>query len=155
MVNSQTTVNILMVDDNENDCILLREALRVSDLDHVLHTLQNPVELIDYLYRRGRYEGSVEPRPNLILLDLNMPKTDGHAILYEVRKDPLLKDIPIAALTESSAWDEISRCYELGATAVFNRREWFEDLIQIIRICGSYWFKCMTLEIHHFTTAPT
>jgi CheY-like chemotaxis protein len=148
MAQSKTTVKILMVDDDEDDCILVRDALRASDLDHELHTLPDGVELMDYLYQRGQYEGSFVPRPDLVLLDLNMPKKDGREVLYEVRKDPLLKDIPIAVLTGSSEWDDISRCYELGATAVFNKSEWFEDLIQIMKICGTYWFKCMTWEIH-------
>lgn len=145
---NQTRVKILMVDDDEDDCFLVREALRASDLDHELHTLPDGMELIDYLYRRGRYKNLNEPQPDLILLDLNMPRKGGREVLLEVRQDPCLKDIPIAVLTGSSDWSDISRCYELGATAVFNKGEWFDDLVKIIKICGAYWFKCMTWEIH-------
>jgi CheY-like chemotaxis protein len=148
MEHGQTRVKILMVDDDADDCFLVNEALRASDLDHELQTLPDGVELLDYLYRRGQYEDLTGALPDLILLDLNMPRKDGREVLYELRQDPSLRNIPIAVLTGSSEWCDISRCYELGATVVFNKSEWFQDLINIITICGNYWFKWMTWKIH-------
>lgn len=147
MEQGRNKAKIVMVDDDEDDCILVEEALKSGDLNHELLMLSDGDELIDYLHREGRYKDLRGPYPDLIILDLNMPKKDGYQALREIRQDLILKDIPITVLTGSSKWGDILRCYDLGATTVFTKGEWFQDIISIIEMCATYWFRCMTTAL--------
>jgi len=144
----QTTVRILMADDDEDDCMLAREALAESRLVNELHIVQDGEELMDYLYHRGQYiDKSNSPRPGLILLDLNMPKKDGREALREIKTDPDLKQIPVIVLTTSRAEEDIYRTYDLGANSFIIKPVTFASLVEVMRTIGKYWFEIVELPL--------
>lgn len=148
MKGRRTTVTILMADDDEDDCMLAREALAESRLFNDLHVVRDGEELMDYLYRRGQYvNAKIAPRPGLILLDLNMPKKDGREALQEIKTNPDLRHIPIIVLTTSKAEEDIHRSYDLGANSFITKPVTFASLVDVIRIIGRYWFEIVELPL--------
>ncbi len=148
MKGRRTTVTILMADDDEDDCMLAREALAESRLAHELHVVEDGEELMDYLYRRGQYaEQSSAPRPALILLDLNMPKKDGREALREIKTDPNLRQIPVVVLTTSKLEEDIYRTYDLGANSFITKPVMFASLIEVMKNIGKYWFEIVELPL--------
>ncbi len=148
MKGRRTTVTILMADDDEDDCMLASEALAESRLANDLHVVQNGEELMDYLYRRGKYvDFGSSPRPGLILLDLNMPKKDGREALKEIKADPQLRQIPIVVLTTSKAEEDIYRSYDLGANSFITKPVTFAALVEVMKTIGKYWFEIVELPL--------
>jgi len=144
----RTTVTILMADDDEDDCMLAREALAESRLANALYLVRDGEELLDYLHQRGKYTDlNLAPRPGLILLDLNMPKKDGREALREIKTDPQLKHIPIVVLTTSKAEEDIYRSYELGANSYITKPVTFASLVEVMRTIGKYWFEIVELPL--------
>lgn len=142
----QTTVTILMADDDEDDCMLAREALAESRLANQLHIVNDGEQLMDYLHHRGLYANkSSAPRPNLILLDLNMPKKDGREALREIKADPLLRKIPVVILTTSKAEEDVYSSYDLGANSFIIKPMTFTSLVEVMRTIGKYWFEIVEL----------
>jgi len=139
--------SIVMVDDDEDDCLVIKEALDESELDHTLTILGSGSELLDYLRGRGKYAGIKPEYPDLILLDLYMPGLSGMEVLRDIRKDPEFSHLDVVVLTDSTDWPELRECYRLGATAVFTKGKWLQTFAEIIRISGSYWFKFVTLQL--------
>jgi len=147
----RTSVTILMADDDEDDCILAREALKESRLANDLLCVQDGEELMDYLYRRGQYtEQSSSPRPGLILLDLNMPRKDGREALKEIKTNPNLRQIPVVVLTTSKVEEDIYRSYNLGANSFITKPVTFESLLEVMQLLGKYWFGIVELPLEHF-----
>jgi CheY-like chemotaxis protein len=144
----RTTVTILMADDDEDDCMLAREALAESRLANDLYLVRDGEELMDYLHQRGQYTDlKLAPRPGLILLDLNMPKKDGREALREIKADPQLKHIPVVVLTTSKAEEDIYRSYELGANSYITKPVTFASLVEVMRTIGKYWFEIVELPL--------
>jgi len=140
MLKHRSKITILMVDDDEDDRFIMRTAFQESSLDHDLTCFQNGQEMMDYLHRCGKDESFDAPRPDLILLDLNMPVKDGRIVLYEIKNDPDLKDIPVVVLTDSEDAVDAIQCYELGASLFYTKSQWIEILVEIIRNSGEFWF---------------
>ena len=148
MKGRRTSVTILMADDDEDDCMLAREALVESRLANDLHFVRDGEELMDYLYRRGRYvEPESSPRPGLILLDLNMPKKDGREALQEIKANVQLRHIPIVVLTTSKAEEDIYRSYDLGANSFITKPVTFAALVEVMKTIGKYWFEIVELPL--------
>ncbi len=148
MKGRRTIVTILMADDDEDDCMLAREALVESRLANDLHVVRNGEELMDYLYQRGEYTDKLTaPRPGLILLDLNMPRKDGREALREIKADPKLRQIPIVVLTTSKAEEDIYRSYDLGANSFIIKPVTFASLVEVMKTIGRYWFEIVELPI--------
>lgn len=148
MKGRRTTVTILMADDDEDDCMLAREALAESRLANDLRLVRDGEELMDYLYRRGSYvDSSSSPRPGLILLDLNMPRKDGREALREIKADPALRHIPIVVLTTSKAEEDIYRSYDLGANSFITKPITFAALVEVMKTIGKYWFEIVELPL--------
>lgn len=148
MKGRRTTVTILMADDDEDDCMLAREALAESRLRNDLHFVQDGEELMDYLYRRGQYaQKSSSPRPALILLDLNMPKKDGREALREIKTDPNLRQIPVVVLTTSKSEEDIYRTYDLGANSFITKPVTFASLVEVMKTIEKYWFEIVELPL--------
>jgi CheY-like chemotaxis protein len=144
----QTSVKILLADDDEDDCMLAREALAESRLSTELHVVKDGEELMDYLYHRGRYVfPNSSPRPGLILLDLNMPKKDGREALKEIKNDPELRKIPVIILTTSKAEEDIHHTYDLGANSFIIKPTSFPSLVEVMRMIGKYWFEIVELPL--------
>jgi CheY-like chemotaxis protein len=139
-------VTILMADDDADDRKMTKEAFEESRLANDLRFVENGVELMDYLYRRGQYaDPATSPRPGLILLDLNMPKKDGREALQEIKADPNLKNIRVVILTTSKAEEDILRTYKLSAASYITKPVTFERLVEVIRTLGKYWLEIVEL----------
>ncbi|PPS39974.1 response regulator [Chroococcidiopsis sp. TS-821] len=137
-----------MADDDEDDCMLAREAFSESRLANDLHFVRDGEELMDYLHQRGRYAAANSaPRPGLILLDLNMPRKDGREALKEIKADPNLRQIPVVVLTTSKAEEDIYRSYDLGANSFITKPVTFASLVEVMRTIGKYWFEIVELPI--------
>ena len=148
MKESETIVTILMADDDEDDHILVREALAESLVPIVLYIVSNGEELLNYLYNRGLYtEKSKAPRPGLILLDLNMPEKNGLEVLQEIKTDPILRSIPVIVLSSSDEPEDIYHSYNLGANSFITKPVTFAALVEIMKSIGKYWFEIVQLPL--------
>ncbi|MBW4672955.1 MAG: response regulator [Desmonostoc geniculatum HA4340-LM1] len=146
MKGRETNVTILMADDDEDDGVLVREALAESQLPIELYIVGNGEELMDYLYHRGRYaDNSSKLHPGLILLDLNMPKKGGLEALKEIKTDPQLRQIPVVMLSTSSAQEDIYNTYDLGANSFIIKPVTFTLLVEVMKTLGKYWFEIVQL----------
>jgi CheY-like chemotaxis protein len=139
-------ITILMADDDQDDCLLVKDAFVQSRLANDLHFVANGEELMDYLYHRGAYaDRAHHPQPGLILLDLNMPRKDGREALHEIKSDPDLRSIPVVVLTTSKAEEDIVRSYDTGANSFITKPVTFEGLVDLIKSLGEYWFEIVEL----------
>lgn len=139
-------ITILMADDDPDDRMMTQEAFEESRLANDLRFVENGVELMDYLHRRGKYaEPASSPRPGLILLDLNMPKKDGREALQEIKADPKLRNIRIVIMTTSKAEEDILRTYDLGASSYVTKPVTFTALVDVIQTLGKYWLEIVEL----------
>jgi CheY-like chemotaxis protein len=139
-------ITILMADDDPDDRMMTQEAFEESRLANDLRFVENGVELMDYLHRRGKYaDPASSPRPGLILLDLNMPKKDGREALQEIKADPKLRNIRIVIMTTSKAEEDILRTYDLGASSYVTKPVTFSALVDVIQTLGKYWLEIVEL----------
>lgn len=146
MKKSGKMITIIMADDDPDDRELAREAFKECRLANEVHFVEDGEELMDYLYRRGKYSDLPgAPLPALILLDLNMPRKDGREALKEIKSDPDLKRIPIVVLTTSKAEEDILRTYDLGVNSYVTKPVTFESLVETVKVIGKYWFEIVEL----------
>jgi len=139
-------ITILVAEDDEDDRLLMQEALEENRLANDLHFVVDGEDLMDYLLRRGKYrDPKSAPRPSLILLDLNMPRKDGREALKEIKADPNLRKIPIVVLTTSKAEEDILRTYDLGVSSFIAKPVVFDSMVQIMKMIGTYWFEIVEL----------
>jgi CheY-like chemotaxis protein len=137
---------VLLADDDEDDRMLTAEALRESKLANELTTVNDGEELMDYLYRRGKYAPPASaPRPGLVLLDLNMPRKDGREALREMKADAGLRSIPVVILTTSKAEEDVERAYNLGANSFIVKPVTFAGLVEALKVTTEYWFQIVQL----------
>jgi CheY-like chemotaxis protein len=146
MLNSEQRRTILMADDDAEDCLLVRDALRETDRPYELRFVHDGEELFDYLRREGEFaEDSSVSCPDLILLDLKMSRKDGRETLQELKADPRWRRIPVVALTTSTARDDVEFCYDAGANAYITKPASFRELVEILDILGKFWFETAEL----------
>jgi CheY-like chemotaxis protein len=139
-------ITILMADDDADDRLMTKEAFEESRLANDLRFVEDGVELLDYLRRRGKYaDPASSPRPGLILLDLNMPKMDGREALREIKSDPKLKSIRVVILTTSKAEEDIYRTYDLSAASYITKPVTFAGMAEVIKTLGKYWLEIVEL----------
>jgi len=141
-------ITILLADDDEEDRMLTNDALNESRVVNDLRFVEDGEDLLDYLYRRGKYTAETAPRPGLILLDLNMPRKDGREALKEIKADPDLRRIPIVVLTTSKAEEDIYRTYDLGANSFIAKPVKFESLVALMKEIKRYWIEIVELPIN-------
>ena len=149
---TRKSVIILMADDDADDRLLTREAFDASQLANELRFVEDGVQLMDYLYNRNQFsDAAVNPKPGIILLDLNMPKKDGREALEEIRKDARFNNIRVIVLTTSKAEEDIYRSYNLGAASYITKPVTFESLVDVVRTLGKYWLEIVELDdgVHH------
>ena len=130
--------DILLVDDNPADVGLTREVLAASTYHSNIHNVADGEEAIAFLRRRGKYAQAV--RPDLVVLDLNMPRRGGRAVLAEVKTDPLLRTIPIVVFTTSQADRDITHSYELGANCYISKPGNLGDFFSAVQSIEEFWF---------------
>jgi len=146
MKNKLENLSILMADDDQDDCLLVKNALAANGIIHGLYFVEDGEELMDYLYHRGKYGDTVAfPTPGLILLDLNMPRKDGREALREIKQDPDLRRIPVIILTTSEREEEIFRSYDLGANSFITKPVSFQGLVEVMKSINRYWFEIVEL----------
>ena len=137
---------ILMADDDAEDCLLVRDALRETGRPCDLQFVRDGEELFDYLRHTGEFEDARSaPWPDLILLDLRMPRKDGRETLRELKADPAFRQIPVIALTTSTAGDDVEFSYDVGVNAYVTKPTSFSEWIKIIDIFSKYWFEVVEL----------
>lgn len=136
-------VNILLVEDNPGDVRLVVESLKESKRPTNLITVKDGVEAIAYLHREGIYANEV--RPDIILLDLNLPRKNGKEVLKEIKKDPGLKRIPVIVLTASSAERDIINSYDLNANCYITKPVSLEQFTEVIKSIENFWLKVVKL----------
>jgi CheY-like chemotaxis protein len=143
---SPKPITILMADDDPDDRQLTREAFEEAKLANDLRFVEDGVELLDYLHRRGKYaDPASSPRPGLILLDLNMPRKDGREALQELKQDPRFRPIRVIILTTSKAEEDILRTYNLSAASYITKPVTFESLVDVVKTLGKYWLEIVEL----------
>ncbi len=136
---------IMIADDDPDDRLLAKEAFLENHLENQLYFTEDGEDLMDYLHRRNQYKGKTHPLPDLILLDLNMPKKDGREVLTEIKSDPQLKRIPVVVLTTSKSEEDIVRTYDLGVNSFITKPVTFEALVEVVKNMGNYWFRLVSL----------
>jgi two-component system response regulator len=139
-------ITILMADDDPDDRQLTREAFEEAKLANDIRFVEDGVELLDYLHRRGKFaDPATSPRPGIILLDLNMPRKDGREALQELKQDPRFRAIRVIILTTSKAEEDILRTYNLSAASYITKPVTFEALVDVVRTLGKYWLEIVEL----------
>ena len=139
-------ITILLADDDPDDRLLTRDAFEESRLRNALEMVEDGEELMDYLHGRGQYvDTQAKPRPNLILLDLNMPRKDGREALKEIKSCPELRNIPVVVLTTSKAEEDILRTYDLGVNSFIVKPVTFDGMVEVLKTIGKYWFEIVEL----------
>jgi CheY-like chemotaxis protein len=143
MIESLTVVDVLLVEDDPGDVLLIREAFEYNKVRNALHVASDGVDALDFLYRRNGHEDA--PRPDLVLLDLNLPRKDGREVLEEVKADPDLRSIPIVVLTTSEAEEDILRSYDLHANAYVTKPVDFDRFIEVVRLIDDFFVTVVKL----------
>lgn len=136
-------VDILLVEDSPSDQLLAREALAEAGIASRLHIVSDGIEAMDFLRRQGRHHDA--PRPDLILLDLNLPRKDGREVLSEIKSSEDLKRIPVVVLTTSESEQDVKRAYTLHANCYVAKPVDFEAFKRVIRSIGEFWFRTVRL----------
>ena len=145
MNNSQigAPIEILLVEDNPGDVRLAREALKENKVRNNLHVVEDGVLAMEFLRRQGNYQNV--PRPDLILLDLNLPKKDGREVLAEIKTDTDLKRIPVVMLTISKAEEDIVRAYDSHVNCYITKPIDLDQFIKVVRSVEDFWLTIVKL----------
>jgi CheY-like chemotaxis protein len=139
-------VVFLMADDDPDDRLLIKEAFEESLITNSIYFVEDGVELMDYLHKRDKFANSGDaPTPDLILLDLNMPRKDGREALAEIKSDAQLRHIPVVVLTTSKAEEDIMRSYDIGAAGYITKPVTFDGLVEAIKGLKRYWVQIVRL----------
>ena len=136
-------IEILMVEDSPTDVLITREALQVSKLMNELHVVDDGVEAMAFLRRQGQYASA--PRPDLMLLDWNLPRKNGREVLSEVKSDPQLMTIPVVVLTSSKSEADVVKAYGLHANSYITKPVNFEGLMKVVSSIHQFWFTIVSL----------
>ena len=143
MMEDLALVDVLLVEDDPGDVVLIKEAFEYNKVHNTLHIVSDGVEALEFLHRRGQYEGA--PRPDLVLLDLNLPRKDGREVLEEVKADRDLRTIPVVVLTTSEAEEDILRSYDLHANAYVTKPVDFDRFIEVVRLIDDFFVTVVKL----------
>ncbi|EME64074.1 two-component system response regulator [Rhodococcus ruber BKS 20-38] len=137
---------VLLVEDDAGDELMTREALDEHKLTNTLHVVRDGEQALDFLFRRGPYSDA--PRPDLILLDLNLPRYDGREVLARIKADPELRQIPVVVLTASAAEEDLLRSYRLHANAYITKPVDFAQFADVIRRIDNFFLHIVRLPRH-------
>ena len=139
----QRPIEILMVEDSPSDAQLTIEALSAAKIANHLTHVEDGVDAMNLLRRQGPYSDA--PRPDLILLDLNLPRKDGREMLAELKQDPVLKTIPVVVLTTSGAEEDVLFTYDHGVAGYITKPDTFQKLVEIVKGLSRYWSEVVEL----------
>ena len=144
-------IEILLVEDNPGDVRLTQEVLKDGKIINHLSVVEDGESALKYLRRQGEYKGSV--RPDLVLLDLNLPGKDGREVLAEIKTDPILRRIPVVVLTTSNAEADVLESYDLYANCYIVKPVDFEQFVKVVRRIEDFWFSVVRLPSRIGTNA--
>jgi chemotaxis family two-component system response regulator Rcp1 len=136
-------IEILLVEDNPGDARLTMEALKESKVHNRLSVVEDGLDALAFLCRKGKYANS--PRPDLILLDLNLPKKDGREVLADIKTDESLKRIPVVVLTTSKAEEDILKTYDLHANCYITKPVDLDQFVKVVKTIEDFWFTIVKL----------
>ena len=137
------TIEVLLVEDDPGDVLMTREAFEQHKLRNTLHVVSDGVEALSFLRQEGEYADV--PRPDLVLLDLNLPRKDGREVLAEIKADPQLRRTPVVVLTTSEAEEDVLRSYDLHANAYVAKPVDFDRFIDVVRRIDSFFVPVVKL----------
>jgi chemotaxis family two-component system response regulator Rcp1 len=137
------SIDILIVEDNKGDARLIKEVFNQNKVFNSLHFVTDGVEAMDFLYARGKFKGV--PRPDLVILDLNLPRKDGREVLAEIKSDAELKHIPVVIMTISQAEEDIFKSYNLHANCYVTKPIDLNQFIKVIKSIENFWFSVVKL----------
>ncbi|MFB9408863.1 response regulator [Dactylosporangium matsuzakiense] len=135
--------HILLVEDDPGDELMAREAFEDDALDSELHVARDGEQALDFLYRRGDFAAA--PRPDFILLDLNLPRVDGRQVLRQIKNDATVASIPVVVLTTSAAVEDLLACYDTHANAYITKPQGYEEFIGVVRRINEFWLDTVRL----------
>jgi chemotaxis family two-component system response regulator Rcp1 len=136
-------IEILLVEDSPGDADLTREALSEGKIVNNLSVVTDGIEAIDFLRKTGRHTDA--PHPDLILLDLNLPRKDGREVLAEIKDDPVLRRIPVVVLTTSDAEQDVLKAYSLHANCYVTKPVTLEKFVSVVKAIEDFWFEVVRL----------
>jgi CheY-like chemotaxis protein len=140
---SHKPIDILLVEDNHIDVKLTMEALKEGKVRNNLFVARDGEEALDFLYRRGKFADAI--RPDIVLLDLNLPKVDGRQVLEKIKSDPKLRMIPVVVLTTSRADEDILRSYDLNVNCYITKPVDFGQFMEVVKAIDHFWFTVVAL----------
>jgi CheY-like chemotaxis protein len=146
MENQSPTFTILLAEDDSKDYLVVERAFKEIDQAYNLFFVQDGIELLQYLHKQGKYKAPKSaPRPDLILLDLDMPRMDGRQALAEIKTDLELRSIPVVVLTNSHTQEDILRTYDLGGAGFIIKPKTFKGMVEVVKVLNNYWFEVVEL----------
>jgi len=146
IIPAASPIDVLLVEDDPGDELMTREAFEDNKIGNTLHVVRDGEEALDFLYRRGDHTEA--PQPDLILLDLNLPKYDGRQVLEKIKSDPDLAHIPVVVLTTSAAEEDILRSYKLHANAYVTKPVDLDQFIAAVRQIDDFFVQVVRLPRH-------
>jgi CheY-like chemotaxis protein len=137
---------VVIAEDDPDDRLLIKDALKEANPSVEVYFVVDGAEMLDYLYHRGKYERNENlPHPELVLLDLNMPRVSGMEVLREIKQDQALRSIPVVVLTTSRSPEDVALSYELGGNGFITKPDSFTKLVEIMDNLDRYWFNTVKL----------
>ena len=142
-----SNVNIIVLaDDDADDRLLVAEAFEENNIPCILKFVEDGVDLLDYLTKQGKYGSDTDDIPDLILLDINMPRKDGKEALKEIKENPLLKHIPVVMFSTSKSPEDVTITYKLGANSFIVKPSSFEGLLEVTKTIQKYWIDTVSIK---------
>lgn len=141
---SATAIEVLLVEDNPGDVRLTREALKEAKVRNNVHVASDGVVALEFLRREGQFANA--PRPDVVLLDLNLPRRSGHEVLHDIKSDERLRAIPVVILTSSQADEDIARSYQLAANAYVTKPVGLNEFLKVVRSIEHFWLEIVRLS---------
>jgi CheY-like chemotaxis protein len=149
IVKNRKPAVVLLAEDDLGDQKLTKKAFLEGKIDNDLRIVQDGEEALDYLFRRGKYsDPESSPRPDLFLLDLNMPKIDGRQVLEQLQGHPDFANLPTVVLTTSKQEEDIIQTYNLGIKSYITKPVDFDSFVDAVKILGQYWFQLVVLPVN-------
>jgi CheY-like chemotaxis protein len=139
-------VEILLVEDSSSDAKLIAKMFARAEIYHNLSIVEDGMEAIAYLSKKGKYERM--PRPDIIFLDLHLPKKDGLGVLAQIQSEPHLRNIPVIILTASASQEDIKKCYQMNANCYLTKPSTLEDFRRTVQIIENFWFNLAKIPLN-------